>query len=77
MLASSFSVCQWLDDHKNRRAIPHRMEECGYVKVLNPDADDGLWKQGNRRQTIYGRTDLSPKERLNAVITALKQGESG
>jgi hypothetical protein len=34
------------------------MEECGYVKVLNPDADDGLWKQGNRRQTIYGRTDL-------------------
>jgi hypothetical protein len=71
------SLRQWLDDRKNRRAIPHRMEECGYVKVPNPDADDGLWKAGDRRQTIYGRTDLSPKEQLSAVITALNQGALG
>jgi hypothetical protein len=55
-LGGSFSLGQWFDDRKNRRTIPHRMEECGYVKVPNPDADDGLWKQGNRRQTFYGRT---------------------
>jgi hypothetical protein len=34
----------WLTDRKNRRAIPHRLEKCGYVPVHNPTADDGLWK---------------------------------
>jgi len=26
---------------KNRRAIPHRFERCGYVRVHNPNAEDG------------------------------------
>jgi hypothetical protein len=33
-----------LMSRKNRRAIPHRMERCGYVPVRNPLAADGLWK---------------------------------
>jgi hypothetical protein len=63
----------WLADHKNRTKIPHRMDECGYVKVLNPDAEDGLWKLEGRRQVIYGRADLSPKEQLAAVLSQLAQ----
>jgi hypothetical protein len=43
-------VQSWINDRKNRRSIPHRLERCGYVPVRNPDADDGLWKiHGKRR----------------------------
>jgi hypothetical protein len=45
--------------------------------VPNPNAEDGLWKLGGRRQTIYGRTDLSPKEQLDAAVAALKTGGLG
>src|ERR1700693_6285222 len=45
----------WLNDRKNRRVIPHRLESCGYVPVRNPDADDGRWKILGRRQTAYGK----------------------
>jgi hypothetical protein len=34
----------WLEDRRNARKIPHRLEECGYVPVRNPDDKrDGLW----------------------------------
>jgi hypothetical protein len=48
-----YSLSQWLDDHRNRRAIPHRMEKAGYVSIRNGDARDGLWKINGRRQVIY------------------------
>ena len=28
-------------NRKNRRAIPHRLERCGYVSVRNPESKDG------------------------------------
>jgi hypothetical protein len=31
----------WIIDPKNRRAIPHRLEECGYTPVRNKNANDG------------------------------------
>ena len=37
---------EWLSDRRNRRAIPHRMNSCGYVPVRNPDTDDGLAHPG-------------------------------
>ena len=36
------SLSDWLQDRKNGRAIPHRLEPAGYVTVRNPDARDGL-----------------------------------
>jgi len=42
----------WLKDRKNRRAIPHRFEQCGYVPVRNDAAKDGDWKIGGTRQRI-------------------------
>jgi hypothetical protein len=59
----------WLRDRRNRRQIPHRMEVCGYVPVRN-DADkhDGQWRIGNKRQTVYARKELSPREQLGAAI---------
>jgi hypothetical protein len=32
-----------LDDKRNRRTIPHRMETVGYVPLRNTDTDSGLW----------------------------------
>jgi hypothetical protein len=58
----------WLEDHRNRRAIPHRMERNGYSPVYN-DADkrDGQWKIGGKRQVIYAQTRLNVRERSEAV----------
>jgi Family of unknown function (DUF5906) len=48
-------AADWLTDRRNRRAVPHRMERCGYAPVRNPYADDGLWKFQDRRQVVYAR----------------------
>jgi hypothetical protein len=54
----------WLRDRKNRRQIPHRLEQCGYVPVRNVHAKDGLWKIKNRRQAIYAHRGLLPRDQL-------------
>jgi hypothetical protein len=58
---------EWLDDRKNRRSIPHRLEQCGYVPVRNDAAESGLFVLNGSRQVIYGKADLSTRERLVAV----------
>jgi hypothetical protein len=57
----------WLRDRRNRRAIPHRLEQCGYVAVRNPDAKDGLWLIGGARQVIYAKSELSVSEQIAAA----------
>jgi Bifunctional DNA primase/polymerase, N-terminal/Family of unknown function (DUF5906) len=57
----------WLNDRKNRKAIPHRLEKCGYVRVRNEDAADGLWRLNDKRQAIYAKDDLTPNDRLKAA----------
>ena len=51
--AAMGGIADWLMDRKNRRAIPHRLERCGYVSVRGPC--DGQWKIGGERQTIYAK----------------------
>ena len=60
-------IAEWMKDRKNRRAIPHRMERCGYVPVRNPDAEDGLWKLGDKRQEIYATASFDLADRLRAA----------
>jgi hypothetical protein len=55
---------QWIRDPKNRRAIPHRMEDCGYSVVRNKNAKDGLWKINGRRQVVYAQSDMTPRDQL-------------
>jgi hypothetical protein len=57
----------WLNERKNRRGIPYRFENCGYVPVRNEAAEDGQWKIGATRQTIYGKAELSIRDRLEAA----------
>jgi hypothetical protein len=57
----------WLLDPKARRALPHRMERCGYLRVGNPDSGQGLWVVSGKRVIVYGRKDLNAAERLAAA----------
>jgi hypothetical protein len=55
-------------DRRNRRALPHRLERCGYVSVRNPDAaSDGRWKIDDTRQPIYAKSTLSVGDRIKAA----------
>ena len=57
----------WITDRKNRRAIPHRLEKCGYVPVRNEAAKDGLWVLDGSRQVIYAKSELSLPDRFKAA----------
>jgi Family of unknown function (DUF5906)/CHC2 zinc finger len=57
----------WITDRKNRRAIPHRLERCGYVPVRNDAAKDGLWKINGQRQVIYAKASIPMGDRLRAA----------
>lgn len=58
----------FLLDRRNSRKVPHRLEECGYVRFRNPDAQDGLWKVKGRRVAIYVRRELSQSDAHHAVL---------
>jgi hypothetical protein len=60
-------AAEWLMDRRNRRAIPHRMERCGYVPVRNPFAKDGLWKLHGARQVVYAKAIFSGETRIAIV----------
>jgi hypothetical protein len=75
----SHSFALWLDDRRNARAIPHRMETCGYVAVRNPAAEHNRWryrvsKQGTNgtmhqqfEVQIYARVELSGGAQISAA----------
>ena len=70
-------LAEWLRERKNRRAIPHRLERCGYIPVRNADAADGLFKVRGRRQAVYGRADLSIRDRLEAAARLAREMGAG
>jgi hypothetical protein len=67
MAAATGPAEEWLLERRNRRALPHRLERCGYVSVNNPDAKDGLWKIDQLRQVVYAKVALSPQEQMFAA----------
>ena len=69
--STTHELHEWLRDRKNRRTLPHRLASCGYLPVAGP-AESGLWTINNKRQTVYGRLDLTPARRVEAAV-ALKQ----
>jgi len=71
----SFGFAEWLDDRRNHRKVSHRMEDAGYERVSNPDADDGLWRLKSGRRTIYAKKSLPVSERI-AEAHRLVRGRS-
>jgi hypothetical protein len=66
-IAIATEAADWLMERKNRRAVPHRMERCGYVPLRNPDAGDGRWKLQDKRQVVYARAKLSLRDQIAAA----------
>ena len=62
---------EWLHDTHKRRFIRHRLEECGYIVVPNPDAVDRLWYVNKKRQVIYTQSGL-PYEQRRAAAQGLQ-----
>jgi hypothetical protein len=60
---------EWLTDRKNSKVVVHRLEAVHYTKIRNDNAEDGLWRIGGKKQAVYGRAELSVRERLAAVQT--------
>ena len=56
-----------LNDRKSRRALPHKLERIGYVSVRNPDADDGLFKVGGKRQVVYASKSQDVSTQIRAA----------
>jgi Family of unknown function (DUF5906) len=73
--AATGDFLPWLQDRKNRRVIPYRLEGAGYVQVPNDAAQDGLWKIKGKRQVIYARNDLSAADRLKAARQIVEGGQ--
>ena len=61
------TFAHWLADRKNRRAIPHRFEQCMYSQVPNEAALSGLWVVNGVRQVIYAHASRTPQDRLAAA----------
>jgi hypothetical protein len=57
----------WIKDRKNRRAIPHRLEKCGYVPVRNDATTKGLWIINGKRQAVYAKSSLPIRDRFKAA----------
>jgi hypothetical protein len=57
----------WIKDRKNRRALPHRFEKCGYAPARKDAAKDGLWKINGRRQVICANNTLSISDQIRAA----------
>lgn len=70
--SSDDETLAWLEDRKNRRTFPHRIESAGFTRVRNDTSDDGLWRIDGKRQTIYAKKELSERERIIAAQQRLK-----
>jgi hypothetical protein len=62
--SNNFEFADWIEDRKNSRLIPHRLEGAGYVRVRNPSAQDGQWKVNGKRQAVYAQKSLSLREQI-------------
>ncbi|RZT93720.1 PriCT-2 domain-containing protein [Rivibacter subsaxonicus] len=66
-VAGTSGLAYELNDRKHRRSLPHKFERVGYVPVRNPDAKDGAWVIGGRRQSVYSRADLAYSDQVRAA----------
>jgi hypothetical protein len=71
-------LSEWLADRKNRRAIAHRLENCGYSTVLNPDSQEGRWRVNEHKVLVYARRGLHFAAQVKAVrdLQARKAAEA-
>ena len=68
------SFREWLQDRRNARQIPHRLESAGYIPVRNDGQADGRWKLSGKNIVVYGRRELSVRDRIGAASRLCREG---
>jgi hypothetical protein len=58
---------EWLQDRRNRRLIPHRLESVAYEPIRNRGSKDGRWKVHGHNVAVYAKTALTIRDRLAAA----------
>ena len=61
---SAPALFEWLNNGRNNRVVPHRMEAIGYTPVRNPTDGKGKWITGGKRTTMYAKSSFSLNERI-------------
>jgi hypothetical protein len=74
---AEYKLVAWLNERRNRRVIPLKMESAGYVPVRNESARDGLWKVDGKRKVVYARSELTLRDRLVAVKELVSSANKG
>jgi Family of unknown function (DUF5906) len=74
-IAATGDFKTWITDRRNRRVIPYRLEQCGYVPVRNDARGTGLWVVDKIRQAIYAKATLSVRDRLKAARSLIDRPE--
>ena len=64
---ADFSLREWMRERRNRKAVAHRLETCGYRAVNNATANDGLWRIDDHRQVVYAKASLPLREQVKAA----------
>ena len=59
---------EWLQDRRNARQLPHRMEAAGYIAARNDSSKDGQWVVAGKRQTVYTKRELPVRDRITAAL---------
>ena len=62
----------WLGDRKNGVKIAHRMTDAGYAPIRNPDANDGQWRIGGKRRSVYGKRAVSKVDQLTLAAAMVR-----
>jgi hypothetical protein len=63
----------WLGDRKNGVKIAHRMTDAGYAPIRNPEANDGQWRIGGKRRSVYGKRTVGKVDQI-ALAAAMVRG---
>ena len=64
---ASTDLGNFLQEPKNRMAIPYRFDSCGYVKVINPDQKGGRWFVAGKIKLFTARRRSHTPSRLTAA----------
>ena len=66
-------IYRWMEDRRNRRAVPNRLEQTGYTPVKNGDGH--LWSIRDKgRMVVYSRVEMSADERYRAATRLATSG---
>ena len=60
-------LCAELNDRRQHRSIPHKLDRVGFQSVRNPGTGDGRWKVDGRNQSVYARVGLSISDQIRAA----------